>query len=327
MKRKIVIIPLITVLVIFVGIFLHFWISEKDFKVRDYECCFENGLAFNEPEFSISLKKYNGFDENVVLPSRILLWKVRYIGANIFRDESSKNYWLESVVIPDTVEYITDRTFKECVNLKHVQLGKNTNTIGIKAFLGCTSLEQIEFPDSLTYIDGAAFGRCEALKEITIPDNVQSIDDNAFNECTRLEKVNGGKGLTKVGSNAFEGTQWLLDYPSEYVMLGNVLVAYKGNEKDVYLEDGIIGVSPEAFYDCEIESIHMPETLSYFRLSISKEYINKHGKVKVYFSNSNDIAIMQRNEGLVPIFIFIAPSDSGVIKYAQDNGIEYIIED
>ena len=325
MKRKKLIIPFLLVVIIIIGIFLYYWISAKSFTIGDYDCRFENGTG--KLECSIVLQKYNGSDANVVIPSHILLWKVKYIAEDFFTENGLDNTTVETVVVPDSVEYISEKAFENCIVLRQIQLGKNIKAIGRKAFLRCLSLEQIEFPDSLTKIDGAAFGICTALKEITIPDSVQYIGDNAFAECTRLEKVTGGNGLTEIGNTVFEGTQWLLDYPTESVILGKMLVAYKGNEKDVYLEEGIVGVSPKAFYDIEVDSIHMPDTLSYFNLRFSEEYINKHGKVKVYFPNSNDIVFSQRMETLIPNFIFVAPKDSSAIKYAQENGIEYIIEE
>ena len=93
------------------------------------------------------------------------------------------NYSLESVVIPDSVNFVDSGAFVECHNLKSVSFGKNLKMIGNTAFENCKSLEKIVLPDGLLRIDWAAFYGCSSLKEITIPESVSYIGSNILGEC------------------------------------------------------------------------------------------------------------------------------------------------
>ena len=84
-------------------------------------------------------------------------------------------YWLESVVIPDSVIYI-----------------------GQNAFEGCTAVKEIDILGGVTCIDDYAFYMCIGLVSINIPDSVSFIGEYAFQGCDFLADIN------------FEGTaaQW-----------------------------------------------------------------------------------------------------------------------
>lgn len=110
---------------------------------------------------------------------------------------------LTSINLPDSVEYIGDMAFEDCINLKKISLPKSLYTLCDETFLGCESLESVEFSEVVN-IGVSAFAHCTSLKSIVIPESVnQSIGDSAFLNCTSLEKVTINGDVQLIGAAAF----------------------------------------------------------------------------------------------------------------------------
>ena len=62
-----------------------------------------------------------------------------------------------------------------------------------------------------------------------------------------------------------------------------------------------------------------------FNLWISSEFVKINGKVKIHFGNSDEFKVTAWDPQ--ERFIFCGHSDSLAIQYAEENGIEYIIEE
>lgn len=110
---------------------------------------------------------------------------------------------LTSINLPDSVEYIGDMAFEDCINLKKISLPKSLYTLCDETFLGCESLESVELSEVVN-IGVSAFAHCTSLKSIVIPESVnQSIGDSAFLNCTSLEKVTINGDVQLIGAAAF----------------------------------------------------------------------------------------------------------------------------
>lgn len=106
-------------------------------------------------------------------------------------------YSAEIINIPESIEYdgticfvtaIGDAAFKNCVNLKNIDIPRGVTTIGSSAFYGCRSLEGIVIPENVATINNSAFSGCSALKTATFPASLTYMRD-AFNQNTSLESV------------------------------------------------------------------------------------------------------------------------------------------
>lgn len=110
---------------------------------------------------------------------------------------------LTSINLPDSVEYIGDMAFEDCINLKKISLPKSLYTLCDETFLGCESLESVELSEVVN-IGASAFAHCTSLKSIVIPESVEfGIDDSAFLNCTSLQKVTVNGNIQQIGSAVF----------------------------------------------------------------------------------------------------------------------------
>lgn len=96
---------------------------------------------------------------------------------------------LTSIDIPNSVTYIGDLAFSGCSNLHAVTMSSSVNTTGGTVFADCKKLTSIIIPNSLNRISGLMFGRCSGLTSITIPESITRIDHWAFQECSGLSSI------------------------------------------------------------------------------------------------------------------------------------------
>ena len=99
------------------------------------------------------------------------------IGSSAFEETD-----IESVLLPDSIQYICEWAFSHCGNLRSIDL-----------------------PNSLQRIERYAFSGCKSLELIAIPDNITELSDNIFSGCTKLTEITFGK-IARVGHYAFSGT-------------------------------------------------------------------------------------------------------------------------
>ena len=147
-----------------------------------------------------TIKKYNGNDTVVVIPSKINGVTVETIGHGAFERSA-----VTSVTIPDSVTAILDRAFANCSQLTNISIPNSVTSIGFSAFEHCTSLKSITLPSSLRSISEALFFGCSQLTTIQIPDSVPSIQSYAFYHCRNLETIHIPVSVTFIGVYAFDG--------------------------------------------------------------------------------------------------------------------------
>lgn len=88
------------------------------------------------------LLKYNGNNENVVIPEG-----VHRIGFSVFEN----NEKIKSLVCPSTLKTIGVASFLDCVNLEKVVLNDEIETIEAMAFEGCVKLDELILPKSIVH--------------------------------------------------------------------------------------------------------------------------------------------------------------------------------
>ena len=219
---------------------------------------------------------------------------------------------LTSINLPDSVEYIGDMAFEDCINLKKISLPKSLYTVCDETFLGCESLESVELSEVVN-IGVSAFAHCTSLKSIVIPESVnQSIGDSAFLNCTSLEKVTINGDVQLIGAAAFLNCENLksINIPKSVESIGNDVFEFCDN------------VTIKCYENSYAHEYAKTNGINYSLIFDEREFgdINNDGKVDV-----NDVTHLQRyiagftDESGAPI---IPDSDLGYADITDDGTID-----
>ena len=128
------------------------------------------------------------------------------------------------------------------------------------------SVSAVTIPEGTTEIGRFAFSR-SSLRTVTIPEGVTTIDYAAFYHCDNLDNVVLPDTVNTVGAKAFTHTGWLDDFEKnsmdDFLISGDILVAYKGNLPEVVIPDGVRVIAEEAFRNhTELKKVHLPASVT-----------------------------------------------------------------
>ena len=87
-----------------------------------------------------------------------------------------------------TVIAIGAGAFRDCNNLREVELNDGLRKIGSYAFCNCKSLSSITLPSTVTEIDSKAFEFCNNLTKVMMHGVPREVGGCAFRNCTSLER-------------------------------------------------------------------------------------------------------------------------------------------
>ena len=122
---------------------------------------------------------------------------------------------LSTLILPDTIRFISDMAFMACESLgmvcpclgealKGIQLPKNLRLIGRSAFKRCTSLSWVVLPYQLRKIKENAFKGCLNLQVVNLPSNPILIGYEAFFGCPNLIRISWRPHINSKFDYAFE---------------------------------------------------------------------------------------------------------------------------
>lgn len=163
--------------------------------------CF-NGGVMAEVEYLV-------FKNSPTIESVVISEGIDEISDHAFYGCSS----LKEVTCPDVVR-ISDHAFAECKSLTEFVCPKGVTALASAAFQNCTALTKVTLPNGLQQIYDEVFSGCSALSEIELPQTVTLIDNMAFYQCSSLTQINLPKeniamsvptGLHTIGEQAFAG--------------------------------------------------------------------------------------------------------------------------
>lgn len=225
-----------------------------------------------------TIKKYNGNDAVVNIPSEINGTPVTTIGNAAFRDSS-----VTSVTIPDSVTEIGANAFAGCTNLTSVTYGGdwskltiqsgnpavedavNAQLFDFKFILNNTAVIVIRYNGTaadvtipsrykgkpVTAIDHAAF-HDSAVTSVTIPDSVTAIPDDAFSYCSNLTNISIPNSVTFIGFSAFNSCTSLksITLPSSLSTIQSYAFYNCGNLKTIRIPVSVTSIGNYAFDVC-----------------------------------------------------------------------------
>ena len=120
--------------------------------------------------------------------------------------------YVEAIILPDSIESITEPCFSNCGHLKSIKLPTKLSSISATClFRSCASLETIDIPASIDKIDIQCFANCSSLEAINFLGDIKTIEKEAFDNCMALKTIAFSKALSKIGKHAFYGNKVLSD--------------------------------------------------------------------------------------------------------------------
>lgn len=133
---------------------------------------------------------------------------VTYIGKYAFHGCSS----LKGINVPTGLVNISASTFENCTNLQYFFNYNYIESIGDRAFAGCSKLTQIVnlfigSPSIGTYV----FENCKSLKSVWVPENIKTLPQGMFKGCSSLSSVTLPQYLLSIDDYAFDGCSSLAE--------------------------------------------------------------------------------------------------------------------
>lgn len=186
----------------------------------------------------------------VDLPSTVTAVGVEAFKVDENDDNTNKNTYIKTIIIPNSFVTFSDQAFMGCTNLSNIQYADNfTNSISIgkNAFKGCTALKSFGIISNDNYV------------------KVSLLDEGAFEGCTALAtiKFNNASTLTYIGSYSFKdsGITEILIPDSVTLIADYAFENTKSLNKVVFTENSNIKtINYYAFCDSSISNINLEIT-------------------------------------------------------------------
>lgn len=192
---------------------------------------------------------------SILLPEK--LWFIGY--------EAFGHSGLQSVIIPDKVQYIWTFAFTDCKNLSEIKMSKQLRQIEQGAFKGCDKLAKVSIPDYVSKIGYQAFMDCETLNIDSWGKSIESIDRDAFSNCKNISKVNLPGALIELGSSAFSGCSGLQEVNSLGEISELKAMTFKDciSLKEIDLPNTLKMIGSSCFFHCPLLStLTLPQTIN-----------------------------------------------------------------
>ncbi|MGI6216057.1 MAG: leucine-rich repeat domain-containing protein [Coriobacteriales bacterium] len=235
--------------------------------VRESRCTVASGTeAIASEAFA-----YNTMLEEIVLPE----------GLETIEERAFSGSALKQISMPSSLRKICARAFSNCHSLKEVELNEGLELIGDSAFSGCDQLKNVLIPKTVKEIHVSSFTHARNNSEGRISidsENPCFLLDRGEVLYRRLEdglelmgemgKVSGTyrvvAGTRRIEDAAFRFNQTLLEVvlPEGLEKIGDF--AFKGcdNLRCANFPSTIKSIGNEAFLSTNLESIHIPASLS-----------------------------------------------------------------
>ena len=243
----------------------------------------KNQVNANVTDISLSediLKQWGFQDKNSIpdvlnIPSTYrspfgTMYRIIKVDSEVFKDCAN----LKAVNIPDTVTEIGNSAFENCKSLEKINIPDSVNKIGTRAFANCKALIEVNISRSVTEIGNSAFVGCSSLINLTIPNKVTKIAEGLFGKCKSLANVIIPNGVTEIGDKSFAGCESLVGIiiPKTVTKIGKQ--AFVNCKKfDIFvIPDSVTDIGLEAFGGCsKIQHFTLPTRFTVFKDDVNKQ--------------------------------------------------------
>lgn len=270
---------------------------------------------------------------------------------------------LKNVVVPNSVESISDSTFAGCTSLESITLpfvgGSKTENTWFGYIFGQPSygtageyisntLKEVIITGGTIISDGS-FKNCSFIKSITMPNTITSIGSSVFEGCSGLTNIYIPSSVKEIGFGIFKGCSYLntITVPflgptidsTDNAYLGYFYQGYSAWNHAETVESALKNIVilndkdilTMAFYNCiYIESITLPTTIS----SIGEKSFEGCSNLKsIYYMGTqqqwSSITIDSSNNTIlnnVTIYYYSPTNpnqDGSYWYYDENNNIKY----
>lgn len=112
---------------------------------------------------------------------------------------------LKGFVVPSGVTQLLDYVFGYCYGIKAMCLPPTLTTLGIHTFHGCTDVARFTLPEGVTNLPNYVFEACYTADVIVLPDTIVGAAGKcAFAHCYGVESIKLPSGVTSIGDYAFD---------------------------------------------------------------------------------------------------------------------------
>ena len=206
---------------------------------------------------------------------------------------------LQSVIIPDSIEFIGANTFMDCTSLTSVTIPNGS--IGPRAFAGCTNLRDVHLGDGVTYIQygiefPGPFVGCH-LGSFTIPKQITSLLNNFGCTFEALEVSDGNPNYYSEGNCVITKKDKTLIMacknsviPNDVKTIGDFAFQHQTDMTSVVIPDGVTTIGWMAFCaNSSIRDITIPASVKEIADDLGLGYYFEDGHE--YHRPNSDITI------------------------------------
>lgn len=269
----------------------------------------EEAFTYSVRGTDATITGYTGEDRDVVVPEQIDGMTVVAIGGRAFYGDA-----IRSITLPDTVQSIGKRAFAGCTSLISVQLPAQLQTIDDEAFQGCTQLQTLSLPGQLREIGSSAFENCAQLQQLALPASLETLEEGAFAYCDALS-------VTLDASNP----AFVVEQGALYDADRKTLYRYDGSRPDASfaVPEGVEAIDLHAFTGCpSLTSISLPKSIR----TMDDAFYKCHALQRVEVAPEN--ATFDSQQGVLyqrnPMVLWYYPSGKADAQFALPEGCALI---
>ena len=236
--------------------------------------------------------------KEVIIPEEVCGYPVVAIGdtGNVFGPDHS----VEKIVMPDTVQYISNFAFKNCTTLTDLTLSSQIKFIGAWAFENCPGLRELRITPDMK-LNYQSIVEATGLEKVIIEEGATFVP--FFTGCSSLKEIQLPSTITALGMDGSDG--------NEPHFWGTQITF-------VELPEGLTYLGWYVFMSGNIESIVLPSTLT----EVYTDTFDAESLKYVFFRGTEDQLLDEVRETIhAPIYFYseTEPTEDGNFWHYVDG--------